>query len=68
MKMGPVHGWGDFPKMFGKGGVWCGPGLPTTWPYFGNAITSDFEPHMHKYLQQPLPKHLEKKPMKRKEK
>jgi hypothetical protein len=30
--------------------------------------TSDFEPHMHKYLQQPLPKHLEKKPMKRKEK
>jgi hypothetical protein len=23
--------------------------------------TSDFEPHMHKYLQQPLPKHLEKK-------
>jgi hypothetical protein len=23
--------------------------------------TSDFEPRMHKYLQQPLPKHLEKK-------
>jgi hypothetical protein len=30
--------------------------------------TSDFEPCMHKYLQQSLPKHLEKKPMKRKEK
>jgi hypothetical protein len=32
---------GDFPKMFGKrgGGGWCGPGLTTTRPYFGNATT-----------------------------
>ncbi len=31
-------------------------------------LTSNFEPRMHKYLQQLLPKHLEKKPMKVKEK
>jgi hypothetical protein len=30
--------------------------------------TSAVEPRLHKYLPQQLPKHLEKKPMKRKEK
>jgi len=61
---------GDFPKMLGGGG-----GAGQGWQLCGHISkmlppghTSDFEPHMHKYLQQPFRKHLEKKPMKRKEK
>ncbi len=59
---------GDFSKMFEKGRGWCGPSLTTVWVYLEMLPprhTSDFEPHMHKYLQQ---KHFEKKPMKTKEK
>ncbi len=60
---------GNFPKMFGKGG---GSGAGQLCGHISEMLppghTSDFEPRMHKYLQQPLPKHLEKKPMERKEK
>ncbi len=67
---------GDILKMLGVAG---GPCLTTAWPYFRNATTrqpyavhtSDFRTTshaMHKlFLQQSwVPKHLEKKPMKRK--
>jgi hypothetical protein len=62
---------GDFRKCLGKGGG--GDGAGQAWQLCDHISkmlppghTSDFEPHMHKYLQQPLPKHLEKKPMKKK--
>ncbi len=67
-----VRGWGLFENVWerGKGG-----GAGQAWQLCGHISemlpprhTSDFEPDMHKYVQQPLPKHLEKKPMKRKEK
>ncbi len=64
---------GTFRKCLGKGGG--GGGAGQVWQLWGHISemlspghTSDFEPRMHKYLQQPLPKHLEKKPMQRKEK
>ncbi len=64
---------GDFLKMFGK--RQGGGGAGQVWQLCGHISkmlpprdTSDFEPRMYKYLKQPLPKHLEKKPMKRKEK
>ncbi len=62
---------GTFQKCLRKGGG----GVGQAWQLCGHILemlslghTSDFEPHMHKYLQQLLPKHFEKKPMKRKEK
>jgi hypothetical protein len=68
-----VSSWvGTFRKCLGKGG---GVGAGQAWQLRGHISemlppihTNDFEPRMHEYLQQPLPKHLEKKPMKRKEK
>ncbi len=71
--MGAGSWVGTFRKCLGKGRGEGGAGQ--AWQLRGHISemlppwhTSDFEPCMHKYLQQPLPKPLEKKPMKRKEK
>jgi hypothetical protein len=67
-----VNSWvGTFRKCFEKGGGLVQAMLDNCVAIFRKCYhsdTSDFEPCMHIYLQQSLPKHLEKKPMKRKEK
>jgi hypothetical protein len=70
---GPVHGWGLSENVWEReGGGVVRAKLDNYVANISEMLpprhTSDFEPCMHKYLQQLLPKHLEMKPMKRKEK